>query len=422
MADSQPSSVAPRRVKSGEHWQWQFLARLGEQLAATLDPDDAAQRVARCIVPDVADCCIVDLVEDDGCQRRFVAIADGMEAARERERELEYYRAPMGSDHPAALVLHNRQPVIINSWEDQLLRSLAQDERHLELLRSLPIRSVLAVPIIARDRDIGVLALFSSRECGFSEEQLPFVEEIASRAAFAIDNARLYRKLEEANAAKDEFLSLVSHELRTPLTTIVGNAMLLQSRIDQFDEETRHDALRDIASESLRLQNIIDNLLFLARAEQGQLEHETQFVIHAVENVVARHRRAYPGRRIETVQTAGMRPVTFPAGYLDQVVENLLSNAQKYSPPDSPITVEVRRTETEVIVTVADRGPGIPEERADHLFDAFYRAPGTSWRAAGLGIGLAVCKRLVEAQGGTIWARNREGGGAEFGFALPVSD
>jgi signal transduction histidine kinase len=409
-------------VNSSEHWQWEFLARLGEQLATTLDPDDAVRRLARCLVPDVALCCIVDLVEDDGGQRRVVSIAGDNEDSRRRERDLERYPASMDSDHPVALVLQIRKQVVINSWEDELLCSLAQDEHHLELLRALPVQSVVAVPIVARDRDVGVLSLFVGDERRLSDEQLPFVEEIASRAAFAIDNARLYRKLQEANAAKDEFLSLVSHELRTPLTTILGNAMTLQSRADKLDATMRREALNDIASESLRLQNIIDNLLFLARAEQGQLlERETQFVIHAVEKVVARHQRANPARRIETVQTSGMRPVTFPAGYLDQVVENLLSNAEKYTPIESPITVEVRRDQHEVTVTVADRGPGIPEDEIEHLFEPFYRAPGARRRAAGLGIGLAVCKRLVEAQGGQIWARNRPDGGAEFGFSLPVT-
>ncbi len=420
MSDSQ-ASVAPGRA-GVERLHWEFLARLGEELSLTLDPDDAVERLADCLVPDIAASCIIDLVEEDGSQRRVVVIGGDAPAARQLERDLADYRVSLESEHPVAQVMRSRKPVLINGWTEEILERLAQDERHLTLLRGMSVRSVLAVPVVARDRDIGVIALFSERERGFTDLDVPFVEEIASRAAFAIDNARLYRKLEEANAAKDEFLSLVSHELRSPLTTILGNALTLQGHSSKLDEQTKHDALGDIVSESLRLQNIIDNLLFLARAEQGQLlERETQFVIHAIEKVVARHQRANPGRRIEITQTSGMRPVTFPAGYLDQVIENLLSNAEKYTPIESPISVEVRRDEHEVTVTVADRGPGIPADQIEHLFEPFYRAPGARRRAAGLGIGLAVCKRLVEAQGGQIWARNRPDGGAEFGFSLPVT-
>ena len=420
MVDSEASVASGQPGVEQRHWE--FLARLGEQLAVTLDPDDAVQRLARCLVPDIATSCVIDLVEEDGGQRRVVVTGGDGPEARQVERELEAYRVSMESDHPVAQVMRSRKPVLINGWNEQLLEHLAQDERHFELLRAMPVRSVLAVPVVARDRHIGVIALFSERERGFTEADVPFMEEIANRAALAIDNARLYRRLEEANAAKDEFLSLVSHELRSPLTTVLGNALTLQGHSDKLDEQTKHEALGDIVSESLRLQNIIDNLLFLARAEQGLLERESLFVIGAVEKVVGRHQRAHPGRKIETVQTAGRRPVTFPVGYLDQVVDNLLSNAEKYSPSDAPITIAVQRDERGVTVTVSDGGAGIPEGQLEHLFEPFYRGPATRNRVAGLGIGLAVCKRLVEAQGGTIWARNRPDGGAEFGFSLPVTE
>jgi signal transduction histidine kinase len=112
--------------------------------------------------------------------------------------------------------------------------------------------------------------------------------------------------------------------------------------------------------------------------------------------------------------------VSFVEGYLEQVLENLFSNAEKYSPAREPITIDIIREHAEVKIRVLDRGGGISDEEASYLFDAFYRSDETSRRASGLGIGLAVCKRLVTAQGGRVWAAPRDGGGAEFGFAIPI--
>jgi two-component system sensor histidine kinase KdpD len=144
-------------------------------------------------------------------------------------------------------------------------------------------------------------------------------------------------------------------------------------------------------------------------------------VIEVVRRIVARHQARHPKRRIKVVEKQRKRrPVNFTEGYLEQVVENFISNAEKYSPPDEAITIEIERTSTDVRIHVLDRGHGIKDADAARLFDAFYRAESTSKKVAGLGVGLAVCKRLVEAQGGTIWAHPRDGGGSEFGFSLPV--
>jgi signal transduction histidine kinase len=225
----------------------------------------------------------------------------------------------------------------------------------------------------------------------------------------------------QANAAKDQFLGLVSHELRTPLTTIRGNADVLVREHERLDPETRQQALADIASESERLQRIVDNLLLLARLEQGETpEAEPVLVIREINKVVSRHQRQHPDRKFQVHARHKPRPVLFSATYLDQVLDNLLSNAEKYSPPGEPIEIEIDRTPDRVVVRVVDRGPGIDESEQDRVFDPFYRGNAARDSTMGIGIGLSVCKRLVESQGGEIRARNRAGSGAEFEFSLPV--
>lgn len=227
-------------------------------------------------------------------------------------------------------------------------------------------------------------------------------------------------ELRQANSVKDELLGLVSHELKTPITTIYGNAQVLRRRADMLTPEDRATAIADIEDEAARVQRLIDDLLTLARIETGsQLAIEPLLVRHAVRRVAETHRRAHPHRAVEIREQPDLPPVAADPVYFDQVIRNLLSNAEKYSPPDCPIVVRIQRDGDDVTVAVLDEGPGIDPEEADAIFTPFFRSSRTVRAAAGAGIGLAVCRRLVEAQGGRIWARRRTGGpGSEIAFAL----
>lgn len=228
-------------------------------------------------------------------------------------------------------------------------------------------------------------------------------------------------ELERANAAKDEFLGLVSHELKTPITTIYGNAQVLRNRGAQLDDASRQSALDDVVHESERLHRIIDNLLVLARLEQGQeVDSEPLLIRRIAARMAEEHRQHHPYREIRMESPPDAAPVTGQPLYLEQVIRNLLSNAEKYSPAGQPIDLHISRTDDALCFSVLDRGLGFSAEEGEKLFTPFYRSPTAVARASGVGIGLAVCKRLIEAQGGEMWARPREGGGADIGFSLPL--
>lgn len=247
-------------------------------------------------------------------------------------------------------------------------------------------------------------------------------QDITERRLAQDERERLLDDLTRANEVKDEFVGLVSHELRSPLTTIYGNVRLVNHAGDRMDDSDRAVALEDIERETERLQRIIENLLLLARAESGlTVDAEPLVVTQVVHEVVERHLQRHQARRFKIAEHGDPRPVVFPKASLEQVIENLVTNAEKYSPASEPIVIEFERDDREVRVRVLDRGVGIGDEKIARLFDAFYRAPDATGYAPGLGIGLTVCKRLVDAQGGRMWARRRDGGGSEFGFALPVS-
>jgi len=228
--------------------------------------------------------------------------------------------------------------------------------------------------------------------------------------------------LAASNMVKDEFLGLVSHELRTPVTTIFGNAHLLRGRSQLLATEETDSMLTDIADESNRLLGIIENLLLLTRLGSGPPpDQEPQLLAHVARNAVDSYRKHHPDRSISLEVQPGQMVVEADRGHLEMLLDNLLTNATKYSPASTELEVRVSSDDQEACVSVFDRGIGIGDADPDQLFTAFYRTEAAKMRTAGLGIGLAVCQRIVDSLGGRIWARPREGGGTEAGFALPLA-
>jgi PAS domain S-box-containing protein len=234
------------------------------------------------------------------------------------------------------------------------------------------------------------------------------------------------RRAEEAllasNAVKDEFLGLVSHELRTPVTTIFGNARLLRDRGERIGEPDRLSMIADVAEDSERLLGIIENLLLLTRLGAGpNIDLEPQVLAHLVRKSIDSFRRRHPGRTVTLHSEPRHIIVEADRTYLELVMDNLLSNADKYSPAHAEVEVVLRVNHGEASVSVLDRGIGIAPGEADKLFTPFYRTDAAKSHANGIGIGLAVCKRVIDSQGGRIWARPRPGGGSELAFALPLA-
>jgi PAS domain S-box-containing protein len=228
--------------------------------------------------------------------------------------------------------------------------------------------------------------------------------------------------LSASNTVKDEFLGLVSHELRTPVTTIFGNAHLLRGRAGLLATEDAESMLIDIADESNRLLGIIENLLLLTRLGSGTpSDLEPQLIAHVARTAVDAYKKHHPNRKIEMTVGQGQMVVEADRGHLEMLLDNLLTNATKYSPASSTIEVVLGSNDQEASVTVLDRGIGIGDADTTQLFTAFYRTEAAKVKSSGLGIGLAVCQRIINSLGGRIWARPREGGGTEAGFALPLA-
>jgi len=223
----------------------------------------------------------------------------------------------------------------------------------------------------------------------------------------------------QADEIRDVFIGMLSHELRTPVTAIYGGSVLL--RRPQLAEADRREIVDDLVSESERLERLIENLLVLARAERHSVEggKDPVLIRPVMDRIVADKRRRWPDATIVLDAATGIAPARWDESSFELVLRNLISNALKYGADDGRVFVRAAMEGDEIAISVADEGPGLPDEDADRLFELFYRTDAARRQAQGAGIGLFVVRALVESAGGSTWARNRPGGGAEFGFRLP---
>lgn len=225
-----------------------------------------------------------------------------------------------------------------------------------------------------------------------------------------------------AGEFRESFIDVISHELRTPITTILGLTQILARPGRTDDAASRAALLEDVRAESERLHRLVEDLLVLSRAERGRLvvDAEPLQPRRLIERIVAQEGPELPSLRIETRLSPDLPVVAGEETYVEQIVRNLLGNAAKYTPVGTRVVVDARRRGNVVEVRVSDGGPGVPDASLRRVFDLFYRDPDSARAVAGSGIGLFVCRSLVEAMGGRMWAVRRPKGGAEFGFSLRI--
>jgi signal transduction histidine kinase len=301
-------------------------------------------------------------------------------------------------------------------------------------IRALGVNWLLAVPILAGGRLLGVLACAAREGTAADGRTRRLADAVAERAGPALENARLWADLQErmardqaAQRFKDDFLSIVSHELRTPLTSIQGYSQLLEARMrgERSGESKEMAHLRVIRSQVGRMRRLVDDLLDVSRIDRRggvSIEPVDFDLAEDLREAVARVRREHSDRQIVTRSPESMR-VHLDRDRIGQVISNLLENAVKYSPDGGPVRVTAERRAGEVEVLVADTGVGIPLEHRENVFERFYQADDEAGRRrfGGLGLGLYISRAIVDAHGGRIWvAPNVEDGrGSVFGFRIP---
>jgi signal transduction histidine kinase len=312
------------------------------------------------------------------------------------------------------------------------------EEREYTGTRARPVlvrlgyRSLLSVPLLREQQIMGGLTVWRRTSGTFSPEVVNLLQTFATQSALAIQNARLFREIEEkgrqieaANRHKSEFLANVSHELRTPLNAIIGFSEVLQERLFGDLNEKQAEYTGDILSSGRHLLSLINDILDLSKIEAGRMDLEvTTFDLPlAIENALTlvRERASRHGIKLDRVIDDRLGEVAGDERKVKQVLVNLLSNAVKFTPEGGQIKVEANLSDSAVIVSVSDSGIGIAKEDQEAIFEEFRQVGGNyAQKREGTGLGLTLTRKFIEMHGGKIWVESELGKGSKFTFTLPV--
>jgi PAS domain S-box-containing protein len=380
-----------------------FLAEMSTALAASLDFTATLQALARLSIPVLADFCVLDV--DDGFGVRHVAVAHVDPLKEPLLRHFQPTRLDGEPGAVARVLRTGRSELYADISGDALLHEAMSGEEGAAYRELAPL-SYLVVALQARGRILGAFSLVSSESGRFFERaDIAFAEEVAHRAALALDNARLYREVQDANRLKDEFLGKVSHELRTPLNAILGWARMMQA--GSLDRGAESRALSAIERNAEHQVTLIDELLDASQIVTGMLKIErlalelTLPVQTAIDEILPS--AAGKGVAIETTLDPEGVFVEGDPARLQQVVWHLLSNAVKFARPGGVITVQLSQDERSAEIKVADDGDGISADLLPYVFERFRQGDSAgSRRHGGLGLGLSIVRPLVELHGGTV--------------------
>lgn len=397
-----------------------FLAEAGARLAESLELSTTVERVAALPVPRIADGCeLVLLDQEGGIGPSFIAHDDPNVAERAREMR-RLFPLRLGTEHGPGRVLFTSQAELIPCTDDETWRNVVQSDDHTRMLSSLGIRSYLGVPLRARGRLLGMMSLVITRSPRqFGARDLELAEDLASRAALALDNAALYRRAQETIA----FTGAAAHEVRSPLSALQLQAELLARRAERevVDRQALLQTISRIQHQGERLSRLVASLLDVSQINAGRLRIEPEPGVELgtiVRDVAARLQPEFmhAGSALEVHAPA---PVTgrWDRTRLEQVVTNLLTNAVKYG-RGAPVEVRVEVDERRARLAVRDHGIGIAAEDQARIFDSYERAVA-SGGFKGHGLGLWITRRMVRAMGGDVRVSSRPGQGALFVVDVP---
>ncbi|HMK23196.1 MAG TPA: GAF domain-containing protein, partial [Terriglobales bacterium] len=334
---------------------------------------------------------------------------------------------PRRGEGAVGRVAQTREPVQIADISD----ATAYESRVRNTLLQIGLRALLAVPLIAEGQLVGALIVMRKRTGTFAAEEVALLQTFATQSALAIQNARLFREIEEksrqlevASQHKSEFLANMSHELRTPLNAIIGFSEVLTDRMFGELNEKQEEYLKDIYASGTHLLSLINDILDLSKIEAGRMELElTEFHLPTAIESALMLVRERAGRRSLTLQTSiddRVGQIQADERKVRQVVLNLLSNSIKFTPEGGRIEVAAVPRDGFVEISVNDTGIGIAPEDQEKVFEEFRQVGTTAKKIEGTGLGLTLCRKFVQLHGGKIWVKSELGVGSTFAFSLPL--
>ena len=407
-----------------------FLSRVGFELLAALETRAVLSKLGELAVPYLADCMLLhSLALDDTVSHTMLACIDAQGALIDWEQYALDARAVYG--YP--VVISSRNSELLEIVSDDMLKQIARDAAHLELLRAAQLSSAMIVPLLVRGRMLGAISFFATTSMRhFTTRDLALAEEFVGHAGLALDNARLLDELhasksaaETATQAKSEFLANMSHEIRTPMNSVMGVAQLL-SRTPLTSAQ--HELLSLLRTSSVTLLGVIEEILDFSKIESGQLDivsrpFDLYSCLEAALDVVVL--QADEKQLSLSYSIAVQTPTTLvsDAVRLRQILVNLLNNAVKFT-AQGGVTVSVVAQPAEnsfykYQFSVQDTGIGIAHDQMDRLFRSFSQIDRVAaGQHSGTGLGLVISKRLCELLGGLMWVESIPGSGSTFFFTI----
>jgi signal transduction histidine kinase/ActR/RegA family two-component response regulator len=403
-----------------------FLSRAASLLNSSLDIKKTLDSLAAIAVPTIADWCSVYLTSESGHVEHF-AVAHvnpkKVELAREFTRS---FPPDFANANGIGAVVKTSQSMCVPIFSEEMMVEGAKSAEHLLMMRELGLKSFIVVPLKGPKRVLGAVVLANSEsENRFDENDLRWAQELAIRAALAVENSRLFGEAQAVNRAKDEFLATLSHELRTPLNVILGNSEYLLSTLELEHED--QEALSAIYRNAQLQTQLIADLLDVSSIITGKIRFQTQelsakeLLLQTIENL----RPTAEARGILLTAELALSPDRLAADgtRLQQILWNLISNALKFTPPGGRVLVRSSAHDGgRWLLEVEDTGMGIAHENLSSIFERFQQEDSsTTRRHGGLGLGLSIVKSLVELHGGFVYAESAgKGRGARFVVDIPI--
>jgi signal transduction histidine kinase len=422
--------------KTREEQQRAFLLRVIDELTAARDYEATLANVARLSVPAIADWCAIDLVAGARTKRVELAHVDPTKLTFVAELERRYPSNPNATTGVPAII-RTGQPELMADIPHERLVAAAIDDEHRKLIEQLEIRSYVGVPLRVRGKTIGALTLVMA-ESGrrFTEDDLHFAQAVADRAALAIDNARLLKEIEDANAHiadqlvaesrrraeaenasrfAETFIGILGHDLRNPLNAVTMAAAVLRQRVDHVHAKT----IDRIEASTTRMSNMVTQLLDLTRSRLGGgivLDKSSCDLGAVISDVIDELQLAHGDRTIRWNKRGVVG--TWDRDRLAQVASNLVGNALEHGDPDQPVEVSLETTVGGASFTVRSRGKVIAPDLIPVLFDPYRQAALRGARSRGLGLGLFITQQIVQAHDGQIDVTSTDDG-TTFTVTLP---
>lgn len=415
------ASIRDITLRKRAEIEYKFLAESSKVLAESLNYLDSLKKISNLVVPFIADCCVVLVLE----RNKIVA-----KATTHCELSKETILKQVGSffdqkqESPlSAYEILGQNPIIIEDVSETILRMVAVNEEHFILIKGLEAKSFISVPLRARGKIIGILALSmceSNRH--FTKDDLKFAEATAIRFAMALDNARLYGDAQNAVKAREDILAIVSHDLKNPLGTIRSGNQLLGKLISKYVEHEQLEKIITSVDKSSRyMEMLISDLLDFSKIEAGTLRLRS--VDHPINKILEDLSESFQYLANEKfillqfeIPTVSLKLKCDPER-IKQILVNIVGNAIKFTPEHGKVVVNLKEEDNAFLFSVNDTGPGVPKDVISHLFEKYWQARKTAHM--GTGLGLFITKALVEAHGGKIWVESEEGKGAAFYFSIP---